>query len=85
MATRTTKDRERYWAERRELARYHRRALRELGAWPPTRGVQPPPPPPPAYRTFRGEAKAFGKLLWWNLLALARETVNQVLAVAGLR
>jgi hypothetical protein len=86
MGTRNTPDRERYWAERQELARYHHRALRELGVRSAAAtGVQTPSPRRPPLRTFRGEAKAFGKLLWWHLLALASEAGSQLLAVAGLR
>lgn len=75
---RSSYDRDQYIAERRELARLHRQALQEVYGRPTRkrRAVK---------KTFKGEAKEFGTILWWHLRALFREFFVECLRLIGLR
>lgn len=67
-------DRERYWQERREIARYYRQSDWKAQLAPPVKKK----------RTVKSETKIFGRMFWLFLCGIAREFCLELLKLVGL-
>ena len=76
--------RERYFAERRELARFHRQLVRWERSELARMGLLPPAPVEPP-RTWRGEKRKFREGFGRHLRSFALEFGRVILKTVGLR